>query len=55
MSNAPRTAPLIELTPQTVELLADRLYSLGISDISTVDRYDRATLVTASRALIPLP
>jgi hypothetical protein len=46
-----RTAPLVELTPDSINLLADRLYSLGISNVAIFDQRDRSDLVTASRAL----
>jgi hypothetical protein len=45
------TAPLIELNPESIQLLADKLYSLGISNITTIGPEERAEFVTASRAL----
>jgi hypothetical protein len=45
------TSPLVELTPKSIERLADRLYSLGVANVTTVDGFDRQNLVVASRAL----
>ena len=45
------TAPLIELCPESIQLLADKLYSLGVSNITTIGSEERAEFVTASRAL----
>jgi hypothetical protein len=45
------TAPLLELTPRSIEALADRLYSIGISHVVAITPRDQADLVAASRAL----
>jgi hypothetical protein len=45
------TAPLLELTPRSIEALADRLYSLGITNLVAITPRDQADLVAASRAL----
>jgi hypothetical protein len=42
---------VIELTPSSIEALADRLYSVGVSNVMTVSHRDQADMVTASRAL----
>jgi predicted component of type VI protein secretion system len=42
---------LLELTPRSIEALADRVYSLGVSHIVTMTHGDQADLVAASRAL----
>jgi hypothetical protein len=45
------TASLVELTPRSIEALADRVYSLGVSHVITMTRRDQSDLVAASRAL----
>lgn len=45
------TAPLIEITEQSVQLTADKLYSLGISNLTAIDHTDKAELIKASRIL----
>jgi hypothetical protein len=45
------TTPLLELTPRSIEALADRVYSLGVSQVITMTPRDQSDLVAASRAL----
>jgi hypothetical protein len=45
------TASLVELTPRSIEALADRVYSLGVSHVITMTPRDQSDLVAASRAL----
>jgi hypothetical protein len=45
------TTPLVELTVRSIEALADRVYSLGVSQIVAITPTDQADLVAASRAL----
>jgi hypothetical protein len=42
---------IIELSPSSIENLADRLYSIGISNLTVIDHRDRGDLIVASRCL----
>jgi hypothetical protein len=42
---------MTRLCADDVQALADRLFSLGISGISTLSRRDQADLIAASRSL----
>lgn len=45
------TAPLLELNARSIEVLADRIYSIGVSHVVTITSRDQETMVAASRAL----
>jgi hypothetical protein len=47
----PSPDPMHELTADEVQNLADRLFSRGIGDLTTVGPQERADLVSASRTL----
>jgi hypothetical protein len=43
--------PLAAVTREEVEIIADHLFSLGISNVTAITHRDQHTLVTASRVM----
>jgi hypothetical protein len=47
----PQASPMLRLTADEVGTLADRLFSRGISTLTTYSRREQADLIAASRTL----